>query len=141
MERLSEFSKQTHLPFDATLILRSILAYRFWLSDEEIPELASEGGYGRLIDEYRNQISICCLFARTILTTCCVDFHFIKSNPPLADIVSAACAYYMNCDDPWIVENPSGQSRLLGFLNAFSSVDLGAPVFDRVCDSSHERDP
>jgi hypothetical protein len=121
-------SEQTNLPPDATLIVRSLLAYSFYLIEEEIPKLEHEGGHERLIDEYVDHIPQCHLFAGTILAASSVDFQFIKSNASLADLVGAACAYYMNCDDPWIVENPSGQSRLLGFLNAFSSGGFGCPV-------------
>ncbi len=127
-------SHQKKLPFNATLIVRALIAYTVFAVNKQIPELEEEADQECLIDEVRDRVPQCQLLAGTILASNDVDYAQIQSSPVLSDLVRCACAYYMKSDDPWIAEKPSGQSKLLGFLTTFATENtqhLGAPTPSR----------
>ncbi len=109
------------IPYHVEHVVRALYHYPIYLSSEVIPELQEEGGEDELIHNLQAEIPECYALIERVLQHKDIPRSWYESDEKIANILGQACVHFLTCNDEWIVDNTSAQSRLLGMLGTYKT--------------------
>lgn len=80
---------EAEMTFDDSLIVRALIAYSFYLIEEEIFELEHDKSFRELL---LDQVKQCFLLSGFFLSCKKIDRTFMVGHPPLSQLIRCACA-------------------------------------------------
>lgn len=118
-QRWQSSYREGDLPYEVELIVRALYYYPIYLQEELIPEFRAENESEDFIASIMDRIPKTYQLIGRITEAKNLLSEWYKTDELVAKILGQACVHYMTCDDEWIRDNTSAQSRLLAMLCRF----------------------
>lgn len=109
------------LPYVEELVVRALYHYPIYLTSTLIPELQEEGGDEEFILSLETEIAECYQLIERIIQHQAILPEWYRHDASTASLLGQACVHFLTCDDEWIRDRISAQSRLLGLLSVFQT--------------------